>query len=140
MFPRRGVSFESTTHPRADVDGRSRSPFVPAGLLGELDLRCVLFHNQRRSKRSRFITLAHVFTNSPTHFSCPSARNSEFNPNIKSTGFAVHLTLPVAPIHSPVDTFALVDLANGQRRGVDLPRSSEQVRRSEDLEAVLGYT
>jgi translation initiation factor IF-1 len=58
---------------------------------------------QRRSKRSRFITLAHAATKSSTNIFCPSdeaytsatARSSAFEPNTRSTGVAVHLNAPL---------------------------------------------
>src|SRR5690606_11507462 len=59
---------------------------------------------QCRSRRSRFITLVQAATKSRVNFSAAplaaytsaTARNSELEPKTRSTGVAVHLTLPVA--------------------------------------------
>src|SRR5438477_11483688 len=60
--------------------------------------------DQARSKRSRFITLAHAATKSRTNFSFESshaytsarARSCDLEPKTRSTAVAVRLTLPVA--------------------------------------------
>ncbi len=60
-------------------------------------------HQVVKSKRSRVITLVHALTKSCTNFCWPSddaytsdtARSSEFDPNNRSTGVAVHFTAPV---------------------------------------------
>src|SRR5690606_10592502 len=82
--------------PASDLPGCGCGASAPFGRLAG---RC-----QWRSKRSRFITLVQAATKSRVNFSAAplaaytsaTARNSELEPNTRSTGVAVHLTLPVA--------------------------------------------